>query len=66
MTHVPPLQPLLAMIEEFQARGGIIWACPPCVQSRGYVPEDLLDGVVIVAASAMRAEVKAGAGTLSF
>ena len=66
MTHVPPLEPLSSLIEDFQNRGGVIWACPPCVKSRGYEQEDLLDGVVIVGASAMHAEIKAGAATLSF
>lgn len=66
MTHVPPLEPLAAMIDDFQKRGGVIWACPPCVKSRGYEQSDLLDGVVITGASAMHAEIKAGAATLSF
>jgi predicted peroxiredoxin len=66
LTHVAPLQPLGALIEDFQKRGGTIWACPPCVQSRGYEQKDLLDGVVVVGASAMHAEIKQGAATLSF
>ena len=66
LTHVAPLQPLAALIEDFQKRGGVIWACPPCVQSRGYQQADLLDGVIIVGASAMHAEIKQGAATLSF
>jgi len=66
MTHVPPLDPLSMLIENFQQRGGTIWACPPCVTSRGYTQEDMLDGVVIVGASAMHAEIKEGAATLSF
>ncbi|WP_064705395.1 DsrE family protein [Rhizobium bangladeshense] len=66
MTHVPPLDPLSSLIENFQQRGGTIWACPPCVTSRGYAQEDLLDGVVVVGASAMHAEIKQGAATLSF
>ena len=66
LTHVAPLQPLSALIEDFQKRGGTIWACPPCVKSRGYEAADLLDGVVIVGASAMHAEIKQGAATLSF
>jgi predicted peroxiredoxin len=66
LTHVAPLQPLSALVEDFQKRGGTIWACPPCVQSRGYQQADLLDGVVIVGASAMHAEIKQGAATLSF
>lgn len=66
MTHVPPLEPLAALIADFQARGGVIWACPPCVKSRGYEPADLIDGVTIVGASAMHAEIRNGAATLSF
>jgi predicted peroxiredoxin len=66
LTHVAPLQPIAASIEDFQKRGGTIWACPPCVESRGYTQEDLLPGVVIAGASAMHAEIKNGAATLSF
>jgi predicted peroxiredoxin len=66
LTHVAPLEPLAASIDDFLKRGGVIWACTPCVQSRGYQASDLLDGVVIVGASAMHAEIKQGAATLSF
>ena len=66
MTQVAPLEALAALIEDFQKRGGTIWACPPCVKSRGYEGSDLLDGVVVVGASAMHAEIKQGAATLSF
>ncbi|KFB10012.1 DsrE family protein [Nitratireductor basaltis] len=66
MTHVSPLDPLAKLIEDFQARGGVIWACPPCVKARGYEADDLLDGVVIAGASVMHEEIKAGAATLSF
>lgn len=66
MTQVAPLESLGKLIEDFQARGGKIWACPPCVKSRGYEQADLLDGVVIVGASAVFAEMKDGAATLSF
>ena len=66
LTQVAPLDPLAALIDDFQKRGGTIWACPPCVKSRGYEQADLLDGVVIAGASVMHAEIKAGAATLSF
>lgn len=66
MTHVPPLDPIETLIHSFQSRGGVIWACTPCVTARGYRPEDLLDGVIITGASVMHAEIKAGAATLSF
>jgi predicted peroxiredoxin len=66
MTQVAPMDSLAALIEDFQRRGGVIWACTPCVKSRGYEQADLLDGVIITGASVMHAEIKAGAGTLSF
>jgi predicted peroxiredoxin len=66
MTHVAPLDPLATLIDDFIKRGGTIWACPPCVKSRGYEQADLMDGVIIIGASAMHAEIKAGAATLSF
>ncbi len=66
MTHVPPLDPLAKLIADFQERGGTIWACPPCVKSRGYDQDDLLPGVIIAGASVMHEEIKKGAATLSF
>lgn len=66
LTQVAPLEPLAALIEDFMKRGGIVWACTPCVKSRGYEQPDLLDGVIITGASAMHAEIKQGAATLSF
>ncbi len=65
-THVKPLEPLADMMRDFLARGGAIWACTPCVKSRGYSPDDLIDGVVISGASAVHELIKDGAATLSF
>lgn len=66
MTHVPPLEPLAAMVQDFLKRGGTLWACTPCVKARGYEQSDLIDGVVITGASVMHERIKAGAATLSF
>ena len=66
LTHVPPMDPLKTLMQDFMARGGTIWACPPCVKSRGYTQEDLIDGVIITGASAVHERLKAGAATLSF
>jgi predicted peroxiredoxin len=66
MTHVKPLEPLASMLRDFMARGGTLWACTPCVKSRGYVQENLLDGVIITGASVMHEAIKRGAATLSF
>jgi predicted peroxiredoxin len=66
MTHVAPLDPLKALMEDFLARGGTLWACTPCVKARGYTQDQLIDGVTITGASAVHELIKAGAATLSF
>ncbi len=66
LPHVPPLDPLKALIDDFLRRGGTIWACPPCVKARGYTQEDLIEGVAIQGASAMHERLMAGAASLSF
>lgn len=65
-THVAPLEPLAAMIQDFLKRGGTLWACTPCVKARGYTQDDLLPGTVITGASVMHELIQAGAATLSF
>ena len=66
MTQVAPLEPLKTLMEDFIGRGGTIWACPPCVKSRGYTQDSLIEGVTITGASAVHELIKAGAATLSF
>lgn len=65
-THVQPLEPLAALIKDFLARGGTLWACTPCVKARGYTQEDLIEGTIITGASPMHELLKSGAATLSF
>ncbi len=65
-THVVPLEPLKALIDDFLKRGGTLWACPPCVKARGYAQEDLIEGATIVGASAMHERLALGAASLSF
>ena len=66
LTQVPPLDPLKSLMSDFLARGGSIVACPPCVKSRGYAPEDFIEGVIIAGASVIHEKFKAGAASLSF
>lgn len=66
LAHVPPLDPLKALIDDFLGRGGTIWVCPPCAKARGYTQDDLIDGVTIQGASAMHERLMAGAASLSF
>jgi predicted peroxiredoxin len=65
-TQVQPLEPLVALVKDFLARGGTLWACTPCVKARGYTQDDLIEGTVITGASPMHELIKAGAATLSF
>ena len=65
-TVVPPLEPLTALVKDFLARGGRLWACTPCVKARGYEQSDLIDGVEIAGSSKIHELIKAGAATLSF
>jgi predicted peroxiredoxin len=65
-THVPPLDPLADLVKDFLERGGNLWACTPCVKSRGYTQEDLIPGTVITGASLMHGLILEGAATLSF
>jgi len=66
MTHVPPLDPLRSLMEDFLGRGGAIVACPPCVKARGYTQSDFIDGVQVAGASVVHEKLKAGAASLSF
>jgi predicted peroxiredoxin len=63
---VHPLEPLAALVKDFLARGGRLWACTPCVKARGYEQKDLIDGVEIAGSSKMHQLIRAGAATLSF
>jgi predicted peroxiredoxin len=63
---VHPLEPLAALIKDFVARGGRLWACTPCVKARGYEQSDLIEGVELTGSSKMHELIKNGAATLSF
>jgi predicted peroxiredoxin len=65
-THCHPLEPLTHLMQDFLRRGGQLWACTPCVKSRGYEQAELIEGTVITGASAMHELIQAGAATLSF
>jgi len=65
-THVQPLEPLTALMRDFVARGGALYACTPCVKARGYEQADFVEGVTIVGASVIHERIKRGAATLSF
>lgn len=65
-THVHPMESLKCLMDDFIARGGKVWACPPCTNARGYDEDSLIDGVEIAGASVVFERTKRGAATLSF
>lgn len=65
-THVHPMESLKSLLDSFIARGGDVWACPPCTTARGYDQECLIDGVAIHGASVIMDRIGKGAATLSF
>ncbi len=66
LTHVHPMEPLKGLLDDFIARGGDVWACPPCTQARGYDNTSLIDGVEISGASVIFERIKNGAKALTF
>ena len=66
LTHVHPMESLKSLMDDFIARGGKVWACPPCTSARGYDESCLIDGVEIAGASVMFERIKQGAATLTF
>jgi predicted peroxiredoxin len=65
-TQVKPLEPLTSLIRDFVARGGMLYACTPCVKARGYEQADFVEGVTITGASVIHERLLRGAATLSF
>lgn len=65
-THVQPMEPLKKLLDDFLARGGKVWACPPCTKARGYDENCLIDGVEIHGASVVFERIKQGGSTLTF
>ena len=59
----PPMRELIA---GFQAGGGNIWVCPPCAKLRSYTVDDFIDGVEIVGAPPVMAQIKDGAAVICF
>ena len=65
-TQVHPMETLKGLLDDFMARGGKVWACPPFTNARGYNADSLIDGVEIAGATVVFERTRRGAATLSF
>ena len=65
-TQVKPLEPLAQLVRDCGSRGGALYACTPCVKSRGYEQSDFVEGVTIAGSSVIHERFLRGAASLSF
>ena len=66
LAHVRPFRPLVELLEDFESKGGVVWACSPCFQNRGHDAGDNYANVVVSGAGPMLEWIDAGASTLCF
>jgi len=62
----PTDPPLRELVDNFVAKKGTIWVCPPCAEYRGYEPDSFIDGVQVVGSKPLHEKLKAGAASLCF
>jgi predicted peroxiredoxin len=58
--------PLKELIDDFRAKGGKVWVCPPCAKVRGYEEDAFIDGVEVVGSGPLHGLLKEGAASLCF
>ncbi len=58
--------PLAEVMANFVKNGGKLWVCGACVKPRNITAEQLIEGAVLVGASAAVEALVSGAQTLSF
>lgn len=62
-----PFDPAMEeMVKNVFDNGCNFLVCPPCAEARGYIGDNLMDGVTITGSGAMHELIKEGAATLSF
>jgi predicted peroxiredoxin len=65
--HLNPEDPTMEqMIRNVIDNGAPVGVCPPCAKVRGYVQDDLLDGIQIVGSGFIHEPIKQGAAVMTF
>jgi len=62
----PTDPPLKELVDNFMAKRGTVWVCPPCAEYRGYEPACFIDGVEVVGSGPIHEKLQAGAASLCF
>jgi len=62
----PTDPPLKELVDNFVAKEGTIWVCPPCAEYRGYEASSFIDGVEVVGSRPLHDKLQAGAASLCF
>jgi predicted peroxiredoxin len=62
----PTDPPLKELVDNFVAKHGTIWVCPPCAEYRGYEADCFIEGVEVKGSGPMHEKLKAGAASLCF
>ena len=65
LTHAKPREPMAALLGDYLARGGTLWARPVWVNNRADGMADPIDGVLISGASVAHDLINGGAATLN-
>lgn len=56
--------PIKDLMNAFQEKGGVIWACKACTDAKGLTQDDLVEGVEIAGAGHTMGFLEAGGHTL--
>ncbi len=64
--QVPEFPPLARLLDDVRELGAKLLVCNPCLKGRGIAPEDLVDGVELVAAGRFIAEITTATNSLVY
>ena len=64
--HAAGFPPLAKLLADYRELGGSLLVCGPCLNSRGIIAADLIDGTEIVAAGRFVAEITSATNSLVY
>jgi predicted peroxiredoxin len=64
--EAPGFPPLRKLLDDIRELGGQLLVCNPCIKSRGFGPDDLVEGAEVVAAARFVAEITSATNSLVY